>query len=1192
MGQGRRAREGLRLFLFGPFEATLNGAPITSFRSNQARAFLSYLAMEPNVPHSREALAELFWPERPHPLGRNNVRFTLSNIRQALGDRGARSPFLLVTRNTVRFQCDRNAWVDAAAFEAACQCPDLAQAETALRLWRGGFLEGAVANVSPPFEEWVRLQQGRMERALATLLQRLGRRYENLGDPHRACSMAVRRAELDPWDEEAHRDVMRLLAADGRRHQAAAHYEAYRTALAHGADLKPAKETTALLESIRKGAVVASAPVADTPPNRIPGMQPALWKQLSLTPASPCVGRNEELHTLHGWLGEAARGHGRVAFITGEAGAGKTVLAGAFVCRALDRHPEIIVSFGGCDGLGGAGIPYQPFGEALRLLAGDAAARRADGLMVREAARQLAQTASTMLDILRMEGPTLLGTLVPEPSGAGGSAQGPARNRISPEPHSGPGRGENGTKLPPANPGSPQIVPQVLAVLKALCRHQPVLLVLDDLQWTDAKSLSLLFHISRQLRDSRLLLLGLFRPVDESQHGLTGGPSLPSVVNECQRLFGDVVLDLGKAQHERFMEAVVDLEPNRLGPAFRQKLFRQTGGNALFTVELLKDLKECGGLTRNDESLWIEGPTLHLARLPARIEGVFAERVAKLPALGQRLLEGASVLGERFTAEDAASLAGCSLEEGLQILKTLVEDGQPMVQAEGLVWTLSRPKVSFRFRHVLFQRYLHDRINPIARSLLHARAADALLSSGGHGTDAMEALAPALSRHYEASGRLREAAACRAVLGRRALALSAHEEALAHFERGLAMLAGLRPSAERDREELNLLFGSSLAHLGRGWISPERVGICGRAHDLALRLGAHRQAFQAALHLTDIHRAAGHKEEAMAWCGRARDLALQAGGGILAAMADSSAGITYALFGDLGEARRHLEQVPSPLAPEDGLLAVEMTGLIANVSAQAWLASVLALLGEFGEASHRIGEALSQASSSNHPFSEGQALLAAGLQARWILRDEQGVRTAAAALHRLASRHHLDLFSSWARLFGGWCDALNGGGPKSISQMERAVGSWRESGAHTGLPQQLLVLAQAQEAQGEYLRALPILEEAMAIVEETDLRSMSPEILRMQGVCRWALARTWTERGKEEEEAEALFMRSLAEADRMGTRAWSLRTSASLARLLEETGRPREGRRILQEVLAGFPPNLATPDLDAARGILNAFCVA
>ena len=88
--------------------------------------------------------------------------------------------------------------------------------------------------------------------------------------------------------------------------------------------------------------------------------------------------------------------------------------------------------------------------------------------------------------------------------------------------------------------------------------------------------------------------------------------------------YGEVEVNLGQTEGQGFVDAFVDFEPNRLGDAFRETLYRQTGGHPLFTVELLRGMEERGDLVQDAEGCWIVGEALDWETLPARVEAVFA----------------------------------------------------------------------------------------------------------------------------------------------------------------------------------------------------------------------------------------------------------------------------------------------------------------------------------------------------------------------------------------------------------------------------------------------------------------------------------------------------------------------------------------------------------------------------------------
>lgn len=165
---------------------------------------------------------------------------------------------------------------------------------------------------------------------------------------------------------------------------------------------------------------------------------------------------------------------------------------------------------------------------------------------------------------------------------------------------------------------------QFSALLTALARKRPLLLLVDDLQWVDSGSLNLLFHLGQQLHGARILILGAYRPGDVAQPRSGEPHPLVGVVNELQRIFGPNQVDLSRAAGRPFIDALLDSEPNRLDEQFRRELLRQTGGHALFTTELLRGLQERGDLIRDEDGRWVAGPQLDWDILPARVEAVIA----------------------------------------------------------------------------------------------------------------------------------------------------------------------------------------------------------------------------------------------------------------------------------------------------------------------------------------------------------------------------------------------------------------------------------------------------------------------------------------------------------------------------------------------------------------------------------------
>ena len=331
----------LRNYFLGPFRVMRDDQTVIGFESDKGRALLAYLLVEPGRPHRREALAALLWPEQTDAAARQSLRQTLYMLRRTLsraGAAGARPPeeddtratpgLLLVTRQTVQVHPASATWCDVALFNhllAACKThsqqrsghPDRCLAcverfHQATELYRGDFLQRFLVAESPEFEEWLLLERETHHRQMMYALERLADYYEEVGEHEQALHFARWQLQLEPWREEAHRQVMRLLSRTGQRSTALAQYEACRQALAAELGLAPARETIALYERIRDAEteVRMAAPLV--------GM-----RFLPLAP-TPLIGREAEVTA----VGERLlQDEVRLLTVTGPGGVGKTRVA-------------------------------------------------------------------------------------------------------------------------------------------------------------------------------------------------------------------------------------------------------------------------------------------------------------------------------------------------------------------------------------------------------------------------------------------------------------------------------------------------------------------------------------------------------------------------------------------------------------------------------------------------------------------------------------------------------------------------------------------------------------------------------------------------------------------------------------------------------------------------------------------------
>jgi adenylate cyclase len=934
----------LAVRLFGPFQVTLGGDPVTGFRSDKVRALLAYLTVETEGPHRRERLAGLLWPDLPEQSARANLRRALSDLRKVIGDRQATPPFLEITRQTIQFNGASDAWVDVTAFarllaDRAQRYPKSKPAgqqagqtttqylEEAIELYRGDFMEGFSLSDSAAFEEWGLLHRERLQRLVSEAMDHLSELYEGRGEVERALQYTWRQLELDPWRETAHQKVMRLLARSGQRGAALAQYESCRRLLAEELGVEPAAETTRLFEQIRDGELG----IWESPPMAMTGLAMQLPPFLDTEVPAPMeqpvfVTRERELERMNELLEAALAGSGRALFVTGGAGRGKTALMWEFARRAMEAHPDLLVAGGNCNAHSGVGDPYLPFREVIGMLTGGVKARWAVGAITRKQAQRMWAVLPTAVQTLLNYSPQLVNVFVQggallargqmaAPGGALWLAR--LRERVERE------RGEPGALE------QSHLFQQVTQFLRSLAEAHPLLLILDDLQWADTATTSLLFHLGRRLEGNRILVIGAYRPTevalgpDGSAEDWRQGETHPlgPVLSEFKRQFGDVWVDLTQADEiagHRFVDAILDTEPNRLRRKFRRGLHEHTGGHPLFTIELLRAMQERGELVRDRDGHWIQGRALDWETLPRRVEGVIEERIGQLKPDLREILAVASVEGEEFTAQVVSRVK--KVDEG-QLMWQLAEDLERrhrLVREQGEIQIGQQFLSRYRFAHALFQSYLYNSLGKGVRRLLHREIARALEELYEGHPEAIGAIAGQLTRHYQGDSEKERYYA--RLAGERAAALFANKEALRYLSRALE----LTPEAD-NAERYALLLAREKVYDLQGEREAQSQDLAA-LEQLAETLGDERRKAEVAVRQANHAEATGAYSAAIATAQAAIRLAQACRATDLESMGFLQWGRSLWRLGDNDGARVQLEQALA-VAQANGLRQAEADSL-------------------------------------------------------------------------------------------------------------------------------------------------------------------------------------------------------------------------------------------------------------------------
>ncbi len=327
----------LSVAVLGSLTVTQDGQPVSSFEYNKVKGLFSYLIAEADRPHRREALAGLLWPDQSQKAALDSLRNALSKLRLAIRDRTADPPFLFITSDAIQFNRSSDHDLDLERFtnllaavkththrrlESCKTCR--AHLKQAAGLYRGDFLAEFSLPDSDLFEDWLRSKRDRYSQGAQHALHQLASILEWQADYDGALVYARRQLELDPCQEVAHQQIIRLLASQGLRSDACEQYERCRESLANDLGVEPSVETTRLYEQVKYGTFQAAS---------------AGRKHLNHLPPSltSFVGRERELTEINALMDDPTC---RLLTLVGPGGVGKTRLAVAVASQQLESFPQ------------------------------------------------------------------------------------------------------------------------------------------------------------------------------------------------------------------------------------------------------------------------------------------------------------------------------------------------------------------------------------------------------------------------------------------------------------------------------------------------------------------------------------------------------------------------------------------------------------------------------------------------------------------------------------------------------------------------------------------------------------------------------------------------------------------------------------------------------------------------------------
>ncbi len=753
---------GLTILTFGGFELHRDGTRVSDLESRKVQALAAFLIAHRGQGYGREYLASLLWPERDGETSRRNLRQALYNLRSTLESGGP--PLFRSESGCVRFEPEGEYWLDLEAFERILPpsrsptTSDVQELVPAVRLYRGDFLAGLQVPESLEFEDWLVQEQERLREAVLGALRDLVDHYLAMGGYSLGISYARRLLELDPLSEETHRKLMRLYALSGRRSRALAQFDSLEKLLAEELDVEPLEETVALYHRLR-----AEGLPRDEPRTRDEPQGPLL----------PLVGRREPIDRLDRILAEVTRGRGRLVWVEGAEGSGKTRLVRTFLHGATSRPGGALVLHGKSFEI----APLEPFGVVAEAF-GNALTHET------EAAERVFAAASG--ELLRCLAPLV-----------------PPLNERARLPSGRPLSEEGAEAAEP--PSMDELAGSVAETLELLSGDPggggsgPVILFLDDLHWADRSSLELLAELAPRLDGLPVLLVAV------AQQAAAVPPAGRATPADLERLAGGAGVERVAVEALETVD-LTEIARALVGPddALEELLVRQSGGLPASVAELINLLWDLGCLEPGGGGHWrLTEPVAEAATFPpANLAEILEARLLRLPPSSRRLVTLAAVAGPRFDTgllgriegEDPAVVeASMRLLLGRWLVRLHLGYWADSRQDRDLtLWAGSTPGARFELAHDAFRRAVYGALDVERRRLLHGKVAAALSRRrSGEPVPAPELLA----HHLLGAGTWETALENLLAAAGRARALGARAVAEAQEDRARAALAQLEAEA-------------------------------------------------------------------------------------------------------------------------------------------------------------------------------------------------------------------------------------------------------------------------------------------------------------------------------------------------------------------------------------------------------------
>jgi predicted ATPase len=709
--------------------------------------------------------------------------------------------------------------------------------------------------------------------------------------------------------------------------------------------------------------------------------------------------------------------------------------------------------------------------------------------------------------------------------------------------------------------------------LEVLTANQPLVLILEDLHWSDSSTLDLISYLATQNQPAHLMLIGTYRPVEL----IVRGHPLKAVKQELLAKQRCEELPLAYLSEEAITKYLSVRFPGNRFPAGLARLIRErTEGNPLFMVNAVDYLLTSGLVVKREGGWDLVGEIEKVeVGVPDSIKQMIEKQIDHLEPEEQRTLEAASVAGAEFSTLAVAA----GLDEPLSVVEgrcdQLARRGQ-FIQDCGVQELPNGEAVGrHAFIHALYQNVLYERVSTSRRIELHRRIGERGEEVYG---DSARQIAAELAMHFERGRDYKSAAKYHQQAADNAIRRFAYREAVGLARRGLELLAKLPDIKEHAQQELclQLTLGVPL-FVTEGYAASSVGAAYLRARDLLHQLGETPDVAEVLWGVWAFHVLRAELATAREMSEEVLDLAERLPYSGLKMRGHLMLGVTLAHMGQFVPAIQHADAALALYDPDryrDDVFYYAQNPRIATLCHAAW---TLWFLGLFDQSLARMQEGLTLATELSEPHGLAHTFYFSAMLHQ-LRREPKLAQERAEMAITVSTDHGLAMYQAHATIARGWALVEQGAKTEGVEHIRDGLAAHQATGAQVMCPHFMALLGEALGKTGHVEEGLHILDSALSMVARTGEGYYQSELYRLKG--KLLLAQS-------PESAEGCFLESIKTAQAQGTKSCELRAATNLARVYRDQNKQEEARALLTGVYDWFTEGSDTRDLLEAKVLLG-----